>query len=231
MIIEQYDERLQFKPSYSSDLTGIRPFLNERYNYETDFKTILSEENPLKFICVDLLKGLLVTYKEEQIRIYNYSSNELLSVLNRLKKDFETKGFYTGWVSDRIKELKILIESNKPSKIKELIKGKTSLKVGDYLYTSWGYDQTNNEFFKVVKILGKNYFLIKEVGCKMLEDDRDFKQNDKVTITGEELNELPKKAYISNDGFMSISEKGYKRSLWIADKQKVFYPTNTIYGH
>jgi hypothetical protein len=30
-----------------------------------------------------------------------------------------------------------------------------SLKVGDVFYTSWGYDQTNTDFFKIVKISGK----------------------------------------------------------------------------
>ncbi len=30
-----------------------------------------------------------------------------------------------------------------------------ALKVGDIFYTSWGYDQTNIDFFKIVKISGK----------------------------------------------------------------------------
>jgi len=228
-------QTIQFKPSYSNDLSEVRTFVNSKY--EGDFKTILSENEPLKFMVVELQKGLLISFKENQLNIYTYSHTELLNILQRLKKDFELKNYYVGYLSDRVKELKILIDSKKPNKIKEIRKfnkydnKEVVLKVGDYLYTSWGYDQTNNEFFKVIKILGKNYFLIKEVGCKSLEDNGEFKQYDKIAITGEELNEMPKKAFISNDGYMSISEKGYKRSLWIADKQKVFYPTNTIYGH
>ena len=38
-----------------------------------------------------------------------------------------------------------------------------SLQVGDYLYCSWGYDQTNIDFFIVTKLVGKNKILIK--GC------------------------------------------------------------------
>lgn len=37
-----------------------------------------------------------------------------------------------------------------------------ALKVGDVFYTSWGYDQTNIEYFKIVKISGKR-ITVKEV--------------------------------------------------------------------
>lgn len=39
-----------------------------------------------------------------------------------------------------------------------------SLSVGDYLYCSWGYDQTNIDFYKVTKLIGKNK--IEVVSCK-----------------------------------------------------------------
>lgn len=39
-----------------------------------------------------------------------------------------------------------------------------SLAVGDYLYCSWGYDQTNIDFYKVTKLIGKNK--IEVVSCK-----------------------------------------------------------------
>jgi hypothetical protein len=41
-------------------------------------------------------------------------------------------------------------------------------KVGDILYSSWGYDQTNIEFFKVVKVSGFSVW-IQEVGSKIVE--------------------------------------------------------------
>ena len=34
------------------------------------------------------------------------------------------------------------------------------VKIGDLYYSSWGYDQTNVEFFKVVKIYPSQYLLI-----------------------------------------------------------------------
>lgn len=40
----------------------------------------------------------------------------------------------------------------------------TSLTVGDILYTSWGYDQTNVEFYQVLKVIGKRTVEIRQIG-------------------------------------------------------------------
>jgi hypothetical protein len=47
-------------------------------------------------------------------------------------------------------------------------KVKVTPKVGDILYSSWGYDQTNIEFFKVVKVSEFSVW-IQEVGSKIVE--------------------------------------------------------------
>jgi len=47
-------------------------------------------------------------------------------------------------------------------------KVKVQPKVGDILYSSWGYDQTNIEFFKVVKVSEFSVW-IQEVGKKIVE--------------------------------------------------------------
>lgn len=36
-----------------------------------------------------------------------------------------------------------------------------TLKIGDILYSSWGYDQTNIDFYEVVKVMGKNVVIRK----------------------------------------------------------------------
>ena len=41
-------------------------------------------------------------------------------------------------------------------------------KVGDILYSSWGYDQTNIEFFKVVKVSDFSVW-IQQLGSKIVE--------------------------------------------------------------
>lgn len=45
------------------------------------------------------------------------------------------------------------------------------LKVGDYLVNSWGYDQTNVDFFKVVSLVGKTMVEVIPVVSKMVESD------------------------------------------------------------
>lgn len=45
----------------------------------------------------------------------------------------------------------------------ELKETATGVKIGDLFVMTWGYDQTNNDFFQVVAIKGKNSVLIKEV--------------------------------------------------------------------
>lgn len=41
------------------------------------------------------------------------------------------------------------------------------MKVGDIFYMTWGYDQTNNTFFRVKKLRGKTQAIIEEVALKV----------------------------------------------------------------
>lgn len=45
------------------------------------------------------------------------------------------------------------------------------VKVGDLFYSSWGYEQTNVDFFQVVALVGKKSVRVKEVFPKMLSED------------------------------------------------------------
>ena len=38
------------------------------------------------------------------------------------------------------------------------------MEVGDVLHSQWGYDQTNNDYYEVTKVLGKNKVEIREIG-------------------------------------------------------------------
>lgn len=55
------------------------------------------------------------------------------------------------------------IEGNKaPAKKAEKL-NKYGVKVGDIFHASWGYDQTNNDFFQVVELVGKESVRVREV--------------------------------------------------------------------
>lgn len=46
----------------------------------------------------------------------------------------------------------------------------TGFKVGDLFVATWGYDQTNNNFFQIVAIKGHNSVLIKEVEPRCIRE-------------------------------------------------------------
>lgn len=49
--------------------------------------------------------------------------------------------------------------------------GGHSLKVGDVLHASWGYDQTNADFYQVVKVPSKCFVIVREIGYKTVSDN------------------------------------------------------------
>lgn len=51
---------------------------------------------------------------------------------------------------------------------KEARKAPTTFKIGDILYTSWGYDQTNINFYKVIGLKGKQTVELREIGSKIV---------------------------------------------------------------
>ena len=44
-----------------------------------------------------------------------------------------------------------------------------TLKVGDILKSSWGYDQTNIDYFQVVKLIGKTMVGLRAINGEMVE--------------------------------------------------------------
>ena len=50
----------------------------------------------------------------------------------------------------------------------------TELEIGDILYSSWGYDQTNIDFFKVKKFVGKTMIELVPIESKIVESDSPY---------------------------------------------------------
>lgn len=53
---------------------------------------------------------------------------------------------------------------------KEKVSFQHDLQVGDILHSSWGYDQTNCDFYQVVALVGKKSVEIIEIGKRYIED-------------------------------------------------------------
>jgi len=70
------------------------------------------------------------------------------------------------------------------------------LKDGDILYSSWGYDQTNINFYEVVGVVGKQVF-IREVESKVVRSERgsDYVVAVPGRYTGAILKKVPQRGY------------------------------------
>ena len=99
-----------------------------------------------------------------------------------------------------------------------------TFKVGDILHGSWGYDQTNNDFFQVVEIVSPRKIAVKKIGktyrqsghdCGYVTAAKDSFISDKVTV------HLVQDGHIKYDpcGYYKNSsdesrERNYSASLW-----------------
>lgn len=66
----------------------------------------------------------------------------------------------TKWMKARSKDV-----TEKVQATKERAETIRSLEVGDVLRSSWGYEQTNIDYYKVISLVGKNSVEIAEIGC------------------------------------------------------------------
>jgi hypothetical protein len=185
----------------------------------------------LKFVAFDWENLKVMIYREPEVKIYTYDSyNDLLGEL----KHNEPKLLNEGLKIDGETEYKriFLFKDIGNHKVKQIKKGNQIIKVGDFLSTCWGYDQTNVELFTVKKIIGKNYLIIQEVAQQIENTGNEGATYDNVRVSDSIYKiDIPIKAYISNDGYMSVCEYGYKRGLSLTDMKQTHYKTNPQFGH
>lgn len=89
----------------------------------------------------------------------------------------------------------------KPTKAEKV--NKYGVKVGDLFHSSWGYDQTNVEFYQVIALVGETSVRVREVHPKMI-DEQD--------ISGMSANRTYK---LTNEILPPVS-----RSVFIKDQEK-----------
>lgn len=81
------------------------------------------------------------------------------------------------------------LERKKQTKARRATSNQPSeLVVGDILYTSWGYDQTNVEFFEVVKTSGKRTVELMRINARMVDSLSDY-TDDLMPIKGSFITE------------------------------------------
>jgi len=151
-------------------------------------------------------------------------------------KSFNHRWFYRFKDMERFnKKCLETIETNKEreqskEKYKEERQKPHTLKVGDILYCSWGYDQTNVDYFRVKSILGKRKIKIVGLGTSLKDDGL----HDKATPSDEVGNHWTKKEdnfelvkIANSNNSVKISSFAYAY-LWDG---KAKYSTNPLLGH
>ena len=86
--------------------------------------------------------------------------------------------------------LKTLIERNrsKTEHKEKRLSFQHSLKIGDILYSSWGYDQTNIDFYQVIGIIGK-HVKIKEIESSMPNGEEGFMTGQVIAVKDKFIND------------------------------------------
>lgn len=91
---------------------------------------------------------------------------------NRVKEAywFKTEEQRQQWVDGRIASLRAWNKQKLERKL-ERVSFKTTLKPGDILNTSWGYEQTNVDFFQVIAVLSPKRVQVQAIGKTLKNDD------------------------------------------------------------
>lgn len=160
---------------YTKDATNIHTFFKENcncivYTFERE-KEGKTQLLALAFKGRSNNKSFFIKFGTVQRR-KEYIEEFFKRVLDRFERDLERK--------KQVKELKIKMAE--------------SIKVGSICQGSWGYEQTNREFFQVIAKPSKFKVIIKPIGCEVVPNsqghDSDYVRPVRNDFSGEEQTKL-----------------------------------------
>lgn len=128
------------------------------------------------------------------------------------QKEKYVKQWYDGIV--RSAEEKIKRDAEK----KRLRDAPIDLKVGDILHSSWGHEQTNNQFFQVVSVVGKKSVVLREIAQDQKETG--FMCGQTKPIPGRFVGEPFTKRVVNTD---SVRLTSYSWANKIVDMDRSWY--------
>lgn len=113
-------------------------------------------------------------------------------------------------VAENINNGKIEIIENKKVEENEL-----GIKVGDIFYMSWGYEQTNVDFFRVKALRGKTQVILQEVSLAIVEEDEISGMSSDRKYCGQNY------SIVKNSCFVKDNEKGMLKKV-LGNKEKPY---------
>lgn len=127
-------------------------------------------------------------------------------------------------LTERLNAIEDAAGPAEPAEIRESVGG---VKVGDLFYTSWGYEQTNINFFQIVALKGKSSALVREVHPEIIETfPVSGMAEDRIYSTSTEI--LPPARHAS---FIKNNKDGDLRRIQISEYYKQPYIKVGIPGH
>ena len=84
------------------------------------------------------------------------------------------------------------------------------LKTGDVLVSTWGYDQTNVDFYEVTKLIGKTMVEVRGIASKVTEVTA-WAQGRVVPVPGEFISKV--KRYVAKDGGIKVRSFAWARKM------------------
>jgi len=128
-------------------------------------------------------------------------------------------------IEERAKDRREQLEA-KEKRRQERLKFQHSLNVGDILYSSWGYDQTNIDFYEVTKVIGPKFVEIRGLAQKTVRQDQTADYV--VPIPGRYArNSKPMKKRVKPGDSVKITSYASAHK-WGG---KPLYQTSPLYGH
>ena len=200
------------------------PDLNQAINWISDRAGHpVKEENPIPLLRIwryefetrdgrtgyGLLAGLNSKRKKKAIR-YTWYTNES----HRQREIDHLISFYTQRMEEAKKEKE------------ERANFSHGLQEGDFLYASWGYNQTNVDYYQVIKVVTAKTVILRNVDNKIV---RSSGSSDYVVPVPNSWarGSKPLKKRISPDGSTKIDSSRYA-TKWDGKPQ---YQTSAYYGH
>lgn len=98
-----------------------------------------------------------------------------------------------------------------------------NLKPGDILSSSWGYDQTNIDYYQVVGLIGSSMVYIREIGCESVQDG--FMQGESVPCSGKFIGERMRKKVAAGGDSVKVRDWG----VWARKMNPVIVAGMPIY--
>lgn len=121
---------------------------------------------------------------------------------------FRTEEQRTDWVKSKIEGIKAH-EKRIAERKAERKAFKTSLKKGDILNNSWGYDQTNVDFFKVVEVPSAKRVVVVKIGSELKQGEGYSPMAGTVTPDESRILSKPFKCVVKRGDYVSVAGSRY----------------------